>query len=76
MMANQNRFNPRKLLRSKWTARQPQHREKHFMVTACHWSEDESTLLSIELEAVLTGRCQQLDWQDLHDADTWQQGWK
>ena len=55
MMAGQNRFNPRKLMRSKWTARQP---------------------LSIELEAVLTGRCQQLDWQDLHDADTWQQGWK
>ena len=27
-----NRFNPEKLLLSKWTARQPQNREKHFLV--------------------------------------------
>ena len=30
----QRRLNPRKLLLSKWTAAQPQNRERHFLVTA------------------------------------------
>ncbi|MEH6493754.1 TIGR02450 family Trp-rich protein [Halopseudomonas sp.] len=75
-MSARNPFNPRKLLHSKWTAVQPQQREKHFMVTACHWSEDQSTLLGIELQAVLTGTCRQLDWQALRDSSQWKQGWK
>ncbi|MDH3987431.1 MAG: TIGR02450 family Trp-rich protein, partial [Gammaproteobacteria bacterium] len=28
-----NKINPKKLLKSKWTAAEPKNREKHFMVT-------------------------------------------
>jgi hypothetical protein len=55
------RLNPRKLLLSKWTAAQPQNRERHFLVT--------------ELQAVLTQRSQQLDWRQLQDSECWRQGW-
>ena len=30
------RINPRKLLLSKWTARVPRNRERHFLVTELH----------------------------------------
>ncbi|HDY97686.1 MAG TPA: TIGR02450 family Trp-rich protein [Pseudomonas sabulinigri] len=76
MTADPTRFNPRKLLHSKWTARAPQKREKHFMVTACHWNDDETELLSIELQAVLTGNCYPLEWRQLRDSEAWLQGWK
>jgi len=71
-----NPFNPRKLLHSKWTAVRPLRKEKHFMVTACDWNDDQSILLGIELQAVLTGNCRQLDWQELRNSNEWLQGWK
>lgn len=70
-----NRINPRKLLLSKWTAALPLNREKHFLVTELFCDED-GTVLTIELQAVLTQRCQQLPWQTLQDADTWRMGWQ
>lgn len=71
-----NPINPRKLLHSKWTARQPQRREKHFMVIACHWNEEATRLLGIELQAVLTRNCYALEWRELQDRKIWLQGWK
>ena len=42
-----NRINPAKLLLSKWTAAQPRHKEKHFLVTEL-FRDEEGTVLEIE----------------------------
>lgn len=70
-----NRINLSKLLLSKWTAAQPQNREKHFLVTEL-FRDEEGTVLDIELQAVLTKRSERLDWQTLKNSDTWILGWK
>lgn len=70
-----NRLNPRKLLLSKWTAALPQNREKHFLVSEL-FCDEEGTVLQVELQAVLTRRCQRLNWQDLQNDNSWQMGWK
>ncbi|WP_339532554.1 TIGR02450 family Trp-rich protein [Pseudomonas mucidolens] len=70
-----NRINPAKLLLSKWTAAQPRHKEKHFLVTAL-FRDELGTVVDIELQAVLTRRDQRLPWQILQDAEAWKIGWK
>lgn len=70
-----NRINPRKLLLSKWTAALPLNREKHFMVTELY-SDDEGTVLEVELQAVLTKNARRFAWQTLQDEQTWLMGWK
>lgn len=70
-----NRLNPRKLLLSKWTAAQPQQREKHFLVTEL-FCDEEGTVLEIELQAVLTRRSQRLGWQTLQNDSEWRMGWQ
>ncbi|CAI9001385.1 TIGR02450 family Trp-rich protein [Pseudomonas sp. IT-P100] len=70
-----NRINPSKLLLSKWTAAQPQNREKHFLVTEL-FRDEEGTVLDVELQAVLTKRSERLDWQTLKNSDAWILGWK
>ncbi|RON62367.1 TIGR02450 family Trp-rich protein [Pseudomonas fluorescens] len=70
-----NRINPQKLLLSKWTAAHPQNREKHFLVTELI-RDEEGTVLEVELQAVLTKRTEQLDWQILKNHSEWMQGWK
>ena len=70
-----NRINPSKLLLSKWTAAQPQNREKHFLVTEL-FRDEEGTVLEIELQAVLTNRSERIEWQVLKSSDTWLLGWK
>lgn len=42
------RLNPRKLLLSKWTAAQPQNRERHFLVTELIRDEQDN-ILGVEL---------------------------
>lgn len=75
MKTAQHRLNPRKLLLSKWTATQPHNREKHFLVSELFCAEDGS-VQQIELQAVLSQRCQRLDWRELEDAARWQIGWQ
>ncbi len=70
-----NRLNPAKLLLSKWTAAQPVNREKHFLVTEL-FRDEAGTVLEIELQAVLTQRCERLAWQTLQNAEAWRMGWK
>jgi tryptophan-rich hypothetical protein len=70
-----NRINPQKLLLSKWTAAQPQNREKHFLVTEL-FRDEEGTVLEVELQAVLTKRAERLDWQTLQNNAEWLQGWR
>ena len=69
------RLNPRKLLLSKWTAAQPQNRERHFLVPELIRDEQDN-ILGVELQAVLTQRSQQLDWHQLQDSERWLQGWR
>lgn len=69
------RLNPRKLLLSKWTASRPQNRERHFLVTELLRDEQEQ-IVAVELQAVLTGRSEQIDWHQLLDTERWQQGWR
>ena len=69
-----NRINPSKLLLSKWTAANPQNREKHFLVIEL-FRDEEGTVLDVELQAVLTKRNQRLSWQTLKNSDAWISGW-
>lgn len=70
-----HRINPQKLLLSKWTATTPRNREKHFMVTQLV-RDEEGQVLQIELQAVLTKRCELTDWQTLQNKQNWQIGWQ
>ena len=70
-----NQINPAKLLLSKWTAAQPRHKEKHFLVTEL-FCDEEGTVLEIELQAVMTRRGERLPWQTLQNAEAWKVGWK
>lgn len=69
------RINPAKLLLSKWTATQPRHKEKHFLVTEL-FRDEHGSVLEIELQAVLTRRAERLAWQSLQDAGQWKIGWQ
>lgn len=70
------RLNPRKLLLSKWTAVQPLHKEKHFLVTRVLLPDDPSQpITEVELEAVYTRRSRIIAWQTLTDSRCWRQGW-
>ncbi|MDP3979483.1 MAG: TIGR02450 family Trp-rich protein [Pseudomonas sp.] len=70
-----HRLNPDKLLLSKWTAVHPHNREKHFLVSEL-FCDEQGQVLQIELQAVLSQRCQRLDWRVLEDAMNWRMGWK
>jgi tryptophan-rich hypothetical protein len=76
-MKSSNRItNPKKLLKSKWTAVIPANKEKHFIVTKLILPDAPSQQIElIELEAVHSKRVQLLAWQQLNDADIWLQGW-
>ena len=68
------RINPKKLLNSKWTAVNPENKEKHFIVTSLE-CDQEDIILSCVLEAVFSNREQVIDWKSLSDAHFWKQGW-
>ncbi len=75
MNGAKHRLTPRKLLLSKWTAAKPQNREKHFLVTEL-FSDEDGSVLQIELQAVLSKRAWRLDWRELQDAEQWLIGWR
>jgi tryptophan-rich hypothetical protein len=70
-----NRFNPKKLLNSKWTAAQPEHKELHFIVIKLIQDEDEA-ITGCVLEAVLTKNGYKLTLAELKNTDKWIIGWK
>lgn len=70
-----NQINPRKLLRSKWTAVSPSKKEKHFIITDIEFDE-EGVVIHCEIEAVMSKRTQLIDWRQLKEQDVWLQGWK
>ncbi|PFG58495.1 tryptophan-rich hypothetical protein [Vibrio sp. ES.051] len=70
-----NRIHPKKLLNSKWTATSPRHKEKHFVVTEMELDE-EGYVVRCVIEAIMSRREQEMDWQELKDPTQWRQGWK
>ena len=70
-----NKISPNKLHLSKWTAVQPKKKEKHFIVTELIRDENEIVRQCL-IEAVHSGREQNLDWHELQDSEIWLQGWK
>ena len=69
-------LNPKKLLLSKWTAVQPQNKEKHFLIVQI--ANDTTPLIDkdiVVLEAVMTKKQYLIDWHRLLDETVWQQGW-
>lgn len=71
-----NRINPRKLLDSKWTARMPLERQKHFVVVKVTFDEDGLVVEECVIEAVLTRRRHAIDWRELRDPARWAFGWQ
>lgn len=69
-----NKINPKKLLRSKWTAVHPTNKEKHFLITELKL-DDDGEVIHCLIEAVLTKREEAINWQDLKDSERWVQGW-
>lgn len=70
-----NRIHPKKLKQSKWTARHPRRREKHFIVTDVH-VDDEGHPVTCILQAVHSGAERELPWRELKDSTVWQMGWR
>ena len=70
-----NKFNPGKLLNSKWTAVKPVNKEKHFLITKLEFDKD-SDVRRCLMEAVLSNRSELIDWKELENEDNWVQGWK
>ena len=71
-----NPLNPKKLLLSKWTAKLPLAKEKHFLVARLVLPETPGDPLEwVELEAVHSGNCRRVAWRELRDDAFWRQGW-
>lgn len=70
-----NRFSPKKLLNSKWTAVRPVNKEKHFIVVEVEFDE----LGNVELctiQAAMTKRSFDIDWRSLKCREDWLVGWQ
>lgn len=70
-----NPIHPNKLALSKWTARQPLNREKHFLVSKVS-RDEQGKITDCELEAVISKKIYHIDWRQLKDSDSWLQGWQ
>jgi tryptophan-rich hypothetical protein len=70
-----NKINPHKLLNSKWTAVNPDKKEKHFLVTELEYDEEGEVVLCV-IEAVISNRSEAIEWQELKNNSKWLQGWK
>ena len=73
---NHHQLNPKKLLLSKWTAVNPQEKEKHFLVKKVIDPEKPKHLIElVVMEAVLTKRSFTMRWEELTDVTKWMKGW-
>jgi tryptophan-rich hypothetical protein len=71
-----NAVHPKKLLLSKWTAVQPQGRDKHFLVSSVVLPEVPGAAVEwVEIEAVHSRRARRIRWRELRNAAQWRQGW-
>lgn len=74
MVVLMNPIRATKLKLSKWTAVQPRHKEKHFLVTQVEYDEVGQVTLCL-LEAVISKREYSIHWMELRDSTQWRQGW-
>ncbi len=72
---NTNKINPKKLLNSKWTALNPQNKEKHFMIVRVKF-DDNQQVIECLIEAVMSKKQTHLSWRQLKDKSQWLQGWQ
>lgn len=70
-----NPLNPKKLLKSKWTAVKPLRKEKHFLIAEVDYDED-GIVIHCLMEAVMTGRSFSIPWRELKDESEWLTGWQ
>lgn len=70
-----HRIDQRALLHSKWTAVEPQNREKHFVAVELIKGEN-GAIQAVLLEAILTQRRQQISIDQLRDMRRWSMGWQ
>lgn len=70
-----NKFNPKKLLNSKWTAVNPIGKECHFIVTEL-LKDDVEKITGCVLEAVINNKTYPTDLALLKDSEQWKIGWK
>jgi tryptophan-rich hypothetical protein len=70
-----NKISPKKLILSKWTAINPINKEKHFLVSEVKFDE-EGNVVQCVIEAVMSKRTINIEWQQLKHSDEWDQGWK
>ena len=72
-----NPIHPKKLLLTKWTAVQPIHKQKHFLVRKVILRElPDERIEFIELEAIYSNKTQVIPWRELSNPEIWIQGWK
>lgn len=70
-----NKLNPKTLLNSKWTAINPTHKEKHFLVTEVEFDQD-GVIIHCLIEEIMTRRSSTIDWRTLKNNDQWMNGWR
>ena len=74
--APSNTLSPKKLLHTKCTAVEPMNKEKHFLVTrAVEPVPPGSPVVSVEIEAVHSGRTRLIALREPTDAARWRRGW-
>ena len=75
--AGKIQLNPQKLLMAKWTAVNPQEKEKHFLLARVINPETQRhKIQEVEMEAVMSKRRFILGWEELLDTTKWRQGWQ
>lgn len=71
-----NLLNCKKLLMSKWTARKPIDKQKHFLFSkVIKPALPTDPIELVEIEAVFSKATQVIPWRDLQNDDIWLQGW-
>ncbi len=70
-----NPLNPKKLLRTKWTAVKHQAKQKNFRVSRVIQPDlPTDPIESVEIEAVFSKASQIITWRELQDDSVWRQG--
>ena len=70
-----NKISPKSLIHSKWTKVDVTNKEKHFIITVVKFDE-EQTVVSCMIEAVMTKNVYDIDWRELKDNNNWRIGWQ
>jgi tryptophan-rich hypothetical protein len=59
---------------TKWTAVEPVHKERHFIVTDL-MHDAAGAITGCQLEAVINKNAYAIDWRKLEDEKCWTAGW-